>query len=160
MSNIIPYRAGLDYPKGEESDKIIDQNFALLAKQGDKIGLYLKGSAFASAAQTITSTSYVDATNLKVSVNLTGGLVIVYASVSASASISSARLQLLKNAEEIDTAASTSATDGSSMASLFWAGNCAAGQTVFNIKAKTDANFIKLNEFSKSKIYVFEYTKG
>lgn len=161
MSNLIPYRAGLEWPKGDDAAVILDSNFSTLAKQADKIGLYLKGSAKVSASTLISSTSYIDAPGLKVSVNMTGGLCVVFGSLNIQINANNAAYQILQDSTVLFSGATGSNANTLTMqVPFFWVGNVKAGQTVFNAKIKTDSTPITFTAGAESSIYVLEYSKG
>lgn len=161
MSQLIPYRSGLDWPKGDDAAVILDSNFSALAKQADKIGLYLKGSAKISASTLISSTSYIDAPGLKVSVNMTGGLCLVYGSLNIRINANNASYQVLQDSTVIFTGETGSNANTLTMqVPVFWGGNVKSGQTVFNVKIKTDSTPITFTAVAESSLYVFEYSKG
>ena len=165
MSRLDPWRNGLDFPKGEDGDRILAGNFEEIAKNFDKTGLYLRGGVTASTAQSISATTYTDVTALKLSVSMTGGLCAVFAAVGISMTNDSADIRLLIGNEEKDqgrwSGQNVAGFAGGSKMPLMWIGNIEAGQKVFKIQAKSvgggTANF---HTNQKSTFYVVEFCKG
>lgn len=165
MSRLDPWRNGLDFPKGEDGDRILAGNFEEIAKNFDKTGLYLRGSAVVTTAQNISATTYSDVAGLKISVTMTGGLCFVYAGVGVAITNDAVDMRLLIGPDEKDqgrwTGQNVGGFAGGSKVPLFWMGNIEAGQKVFKIQAKSvGGGAAAFNSNQKSVLYVAEFCKG
>lgn len=167
MSQILPWRNGLDAPKGPEGDRLLAKNFDTIAQNINKTGLYLVGSARVESAQATTSTSYIDANGLKISVQTNGGLVVVWALVEADITNDWVTARLLDNDKEIDRTIQVGSASFVGRISLLWVGQLEAGQHVFKVQVKTNGGTtltlnkaVGLNTLAPSQINVLEYLKG
>jgi hypothetical protein len=164
MSRLDPWRNGLEPPKGEDADRILQSNFDEQAKFNDKIGLYLVGEASTSTEQALTSTSFVAWSGLKQSSLLTGGLamVVIQANLKLVGSAVTARLMINGQEKRRWIVASTGIDTHSPC--WIWFGNLAGEQTTFEVQAKVDTASAELQDsiygIASSYIQVLEFTKG
>jgi hypothetical protein len=164
MSRLDPWRNGLEPPKGEDADRILQANFDEQAKFNDKIGLYLVGEAKAETEQAVTSTSYVAWKDMKISAPTNGGLVQVLINAQVLPSGNYVRARLLVNGQEKRTwsvGTSTRMAPG-----WTWTGSVGEGQNVFSLEAKVSGGTGYLQDNNgntdptTSYMQVLEFTKG
>jgi hypothetical protein len=161
MSKLDPWRNGLEYPKGEDGDKLLAGNFDEIAKNFDKTGLYLREKKEFSALQVISSTSYVDVSESKVSTTITGGLVAIHASIVNIGNNNVCKFRLMNGDTELaDCTFNYNGINAGGSLSIFWAGNVSGGQNVFTVQGKASANTARVNDGGKSAIFILEYVKG
>lgn len=161
MSRLDPFRNGLDFPKGEDADRIHQSNWDEQAKFNDKIGLGLLGSVTNDTAQTVSSTTFVDVVGLKLSVTGNGGLIVIQGTLIIQNNANNASYQLLVNGQVKTSGVwGTNANTMTNTLPLFWTGTVGAGQIVVTVQAKTDSTPITVKAAPTSALYILEWTKG
>jgi len=162
MSRLDPWRNGLEPPKGEDADRILQSNFDEQAKFNDKIGLYLLGEAKTTTPQVVSSTSWIDVAGLKVSATASGGFAQLFANVNAVGNNNLLSLRLMAGDTEIVSGGwNYNAINAGGTISLNGAAAIKSGQTVFKVQARVNAGTNTLqNSNASSNFYILEFTKG
>ena len=164
MSRIDPWRNGLEAPKGEDADRLLQGNFDEIAKNFDKTGLYLSVEESTSTEQALSSTSFVAWKGLKASTRLSGGLTIVVIQANGKVVGNAVTARLVVNGEEKKRWIFATAGIDTHSNCFVWFGNLGEGQTTFEIEAKVDTGTAELQDniygTATSSIHVLQYVKG
>lgn len=167
MSRLDPWRNGLEFPKGEAADRILQANFDEQAKFNDKIGLYLVGEASVSTQQAFTSTSFADWKGLKLSANFSGGLVMVMLNVQGTPTVGNVLRARLMVDDQEKRRWSLVSSSVKHACGWTWVGSVAGGQHTINVQAQSSGGgAVYLQDDSGSTdpttsyLQVLEFTKG